>query len=100
MKRTLVGLAIITALGAGIFTLVSEKDPPAAPARLTAIENPAVAGAPAPGAAWGRDELRAPSRVVAPPTQPELPKGLVLLATQRELPEPPTEEAAPAFGPP
>jgi hypothetical protein len=100
MKRTLFGLALITALGAGIFTLFNEKHPPAPPARLPASENPAVAGAPAPGAAWGRDELRAPSRIAAPPTKPELPKGIVLLANLRELPEPPKEVAAPAFGPP
>lgn len=100
MKRKLFALSIITALGAGIYTLVSEQDPPPPPARLTAAENPAVAGSPAPGAAWGRDELRAPKRVVAPPTKSELPNTVVKLANRRELPEPPTETKAPAFGPP
>ena len=100
MKRAFFGLAIIAALGAGIVTLITEEDPPAPPARLTASENPAVAGAPAPGAAWGRDELRAPKRIVASPTKPELPKTVVRLATLRELPEPPEETAPPAFGPP
>ena len=100
MKRTMFGLAVISALGAGIFTLVSETDPPAPPARLVASENPAVAGTAAPGAPWGRDELRAPSRIAAPPTKHELPRHVVMLATQRELPRPPEVVAAPTFGPP
>jgi hypothetical protein len=100
MKRTLFGLSLVAAFGAGIYTLVTEEDPPAQPARMVAAENPAVAGAPAPGATWGRDELKAPPRIVAPPTKPELPKRVVLLANQRELPAPPEEVEAPRFGPP
>jgi hypothetical protein len=100
MKRTLFGLAVITALGAGIFTLVTDEDPAPPPARIVAADNPAVAGAAAPGTTWGRDELRAPPRIVEPPTKPELPRGIVRLANQRELPAPAEETAAPAFGPP
>jgi hypothetical protein len=69
-------------------------------ARIVAADNPAVAGASPPGTAWGRDELRAPPRIVAPPTKPELPRGIVRLANQRELPVPPEEVPAPASGPP
>lgn len=101
MKRILFGLALlITALGAGLLALVADDAPPASAPRLVAEDNPGVAGAPAPGAAWGRDALKAPAKIVAPPVKPALPERVVVLANQRDLPAPPPDVEAPRFGPP
>lgn len=100
-KTSLLGLAFAAVLGTGIYALISDDaDEPPPPARVIASDNPAVAGAAAPGSTWGRDVLKAPPRIVALPTQPALPARVAVLPNQRTLPVPPEETTAPASGPP
>jgi hypothetical protein len=101
MKRLIKSLALVIAIGGGLYAWQRDDNhdraPP--PARAAATSNPAVASAPAPEAAWGRDELRAPPRIAEPPVRPELPSFVVRIATQRELPSPALETPAPTLRP-